>query len=367
MALRFDADLGEFAEIDNEPLVTPGFHSLADFANFGDYEAMSIIETGPDLAKFAEEVAGSVSSYLLSRNEFLPLMEGVGGGPVDAAIMKEWLTLTGTGPYDEAMSARIRELSHLPGGKATVPGVKVALPPQMMVGLISWIQGEIMVALGETCDITTLSAAGGAWMNQFMLQLHIMLEPYLVEPTGPMGKHGSAGYHELAEFAGFGARQQEILARTGPLLEAAAGGVISLAYTYLLSRPESAGYFQEEPHLAQRKKTLKAWWIRTATQPKDGQFHDYMSKVADAHVPGGGAFPHVVIPADLTIALMGWVEMRVMVALNTIAPGENGEYVFGVLGEPKVTAEIGTAWMRMLTLQLGILLTPYLSDAAFSG
>src|SRR2546423_8363747 len=39
------------------------------------------------------------------------------------------------------------------------------------------------------------------------------------------------------------------------LLAPAASGVISLAYTYLLSRPESAGFFQDSDHLAQRKQT----------------------------------------------------------------------------------------------------------------
>jgi hypothetical protein len=85
-----------------------------------------------------------------------------------------------------------------------------------------------------------------------------------------------------------------------------------------------------------------------------------MSRVADAHVKGGGMHPHVVIPADLTIALMGWVQMRVMTALNTIAPGPDGDYVFGRTPEPADLAEVGQAWMRMLTLQLGILLKPYL-------
>jgi hypothetical protein len=67
----------------------------------------------------------------------------------------------------------------------------------------------------------------------------------------------------------------------------------------------------------------------------------------------------VAIPADLTIALMGWVEMRVMTALNTIAPGADGEYVFGKFPAPTAIAVVGQAWMRMLTLQLGILLKPY--------
>jgi hypothetical protein len=109
--------------------------------------------------------------------------------------------------------------------------------------------------------------------------------------------------------------------------------------------------------------TLKAWWSRTTTKPMDGAFNSYMSKVADAHVKDGGTHPHVVIPTDLTIALMGWVEMRVMTALNTIAPGPDGEYVFGKLPTPEA-AEVGQAWMRMLTLQLGILLKPYLASPA---
>ena len=70
---------------------------------------------------------------------------------------------------------------------------------------------------------------------------------------------------------------------------------MTLAYDYLLSRPESAGYFQDASHLTQRKMTLKAWWSRTTTRPMDGDFHKYMSRVADAHVKDGGTHPHVVI------------------------------------------------------------------------
>ena len=54
--------------------------------------------------------------------------------------------------------------------------------------------------------------------------------------------------------------------------------------------------------------------------------------------------------------------MRVMTALNTIAPGVDGEYVFGKIPEPASAAEVGQAWTRMLTLQLGILLKPYLAS-----
>jgi protoglobin len=244
----------------------------------------------------------------------------------------------------------------------TFPGVQVSLPPQLVLALTAWLQGQILDAMGETCDLATVSAAGAAWMNQFMLQLGIILAPSLAEPDSPRGRHEAAEFHPYAEFAGFGAKEMSILRKTGPLLGPAAGGVVTLAYDYLLSRPESAGYFQDASHLTQRKMTLKAWWSKTATKPMDGDFHAYMSKVADAHVKDGGTHPHVVIPADLTIALMGWVEMRVMTALNTIAPGADGDYVFGQLPEPPAAAEVGRAWMRMLTLQLGILLKPCLAS-----
>ncbi|MGH4022237.1 MAG: hypothetical protein ACRDT0_23985 [Pseudonocardiaceae bacterium] len=56
--------------------------------------------------------------------------------------------------------------------------------------------------------------------------------------------------------------------------------------------------------------------------------------------------------------------MRVMTALGTIARREDGEYVFGELPEPAAAAEVGKAWMRMLTLQLGILLKPYIASPA---
>ena len=39
-----------------------------------------------------------------------------------------------------------------------------------------------------------------------------------------------------------GPKQAAILRQTGPLLAPAAGDVITLAYDYLLSRPESAGF-----------------------------------------------------------------------------------------------------------------------------
>lgn len=344
------------------PLVTAGFAPLADFAGFGEYEAMAVQDTLPDLVSFSDRLASNLSAYLQTRPESAMLMGG-SGPSVNKAAVRHWLTRSGAGPFNEDLASMVREMSHLPGKGATFPGVEAALDPQMVLALMGWVQGELLGAMGEICDEETLSSTGGAWMNLMMLQLGIMLEPYLDEPSGPMAGHGPAEFHPYAKFAGFGAQQARILARTGPLLAPAAGGVISLAYDYLLSRTESAGYFQDASHLAKRKMTLKAWWARSTTRPMDAEFHSYMSKVADAHVCGAGEDPHLMIPHDLTIALMGWVQMRVMTALNTIARGEDGEsYVFGVMGEPVETAAIGTAWMRMLTLQLGILLGPYLKD-----
>jgi Protoglobin len=344
-------------------LVTPEFAPFADFAGFGAYEAVAIQETGKEISVLIDRIPEAVSEYLAMRPESAPLMGG-STLPVSEPLMKEWLDRTITGPFDGELAAFLREISHVDGKEVTFPGVQVPLPPQLVLALTAWLQGQILEAMGETCDLFTVSAAGAAWMNQLMLQLGIILAPSLAEPDSPLGRHEAAEFHPYAEFAGFGAKETSILRKTGPLLGPAAGGVVTLAYDYLLSRPESAGYFQDASHLTQRKMTLKAWWSKTTTKPMDGDFHAYMSKVADAHVKDGGTHPHVVIPADLTIALMGWVEMRVMTALNTIAPGANGDYVFGKLPEPPAAAEVGRAWMRMLTLQLGILLEPYLTSPA---
>ncbi|MGH3841026.1 MAG: protoglobin domain-containing protein, partial [Pseudonocardiaceae bacterium] len=342
-----------------DQLVTPEFAPLAEFAGFGAYEAAAVQDTGKNIPALSERIAREISGYLMTRPEFTSLMNG-SYGPINEVVIREWLDRTIAGPFDGELTAFLRGISHLSGREVTFPGVQVALPPQLTLALTAWVQGRILQALGETFDVATVSAAGAAWMNQFMLQLGIILEPCLTNPQGPLGHHAAAAFHPYAEFAGFGGKEASILGKTGPLLGPAAGGVITLAYDYLLSRPESAGYFQDTSHLAQRKMTLKGWWARTTTTPKDGNFHSYMSRVAGAHVQGGGMHPHVVIPADLTIALMGWVQMRVMTALNTIALGPNGDYVFGKMPEPAALAEVGQAWMRMLTLQLGILLKPYL-------
>lgn len=358
--MTIDSQTEEIREVQgDDQLVTPEFAPLADFAGFRAYEAVAVQETGRSIAAFIDRIPGEISAYLMARPESAPLMVG-SDLPVSEPLIKEWLDRTIAGPFDGELADFVREISHIGEKEVTFPGVQVPLPPQLVLALTAWLQGRILHAMGKTCNTATVSTAGAAWMNQFMLQLGIILAPSLAEPDSPLGRHDAAEFHPYAEFAGFGAKEASILRKTGPLLGPAAGGVVTLAYDYLLSRPESAGYFQDVSHLAQRKMTLKAWWTKSTTNPMDGDFHTYMSKVADAHVKGGGTHPHVVIPADLTIALMGWVEMRVMTALNTIAPGPDGEYVFGKVPEAAAAGEVGQAWMRMLTLQLGILLKPYL-------
>lgn len=347
-------------------LVTPEFAPLADFAGFRSYEAVAVRETAHDLAPLTEKIVAEISRYLGSRPESVALLDEA-DAEIDESLIKKWLERTAAGPFDGDLSAFLREITHLPGSQVTFPGLQVPLPPQMLLALVAWVQGTMLEALGDTCDVVTVSAAGGAWMNQFMLQLGIMLEPQLAAPEAPLGRHQSAEFHPYAELAGFGAQQERILRKTGPLLEPAGGGVVAVAYDYLLSRPESAGYFQDATHLAMRKQTLKGWWSRSTSRPMDEKFHSYMSRVADAHVQGGGQSPHVVIPPELTIALMGWVQMRVMTALNTIAPDYEGGYVFGTMPEPSETGRIGAAWMQMLTLQLGILLKPYLPPPPAAG
>lgn len=341
------------------PLVTPGFHPLADFANFGEGEASMLRDLGGVLGVSTGAVADAVSGYITAR---LPQL-GIRGATVDRAVVEEWLAASSTGPFDGEFAAYIRELTHV-GGGTTFPGMTVALPPQMLVGLMAWLEGEILLHLGDISDTITLSGIGGVWMDEMMLQLGIMLEPVLGSPSGPRDYSGghNAELHPYADLAGFGMAEGHILGETGALLEPAGAGVISLAYTYLLSRPESAGYFQDPDHLAMRKSTLKGWWTRTAADPYEskGNFGDYMRKVANAHVKGGGGDPHQEIPPQLTIALMGWVQMRVMTALNTIALAPTGEATFGELGDPAALAKVGRAWMQMLALQLGVLIDPYL-------
>jgi hypothetical protein len=343
------------------PLVTPEFHPLADFADFGDAEAEMLRDRSFRTAPFADAVAGAVVDQLAPR-----LLSAGVGGEVSRKAVATWLARSSTGPFDAEFADFLRNLTHV-GGATTFPGVSGPMPPQMIVATMALVQGEILLALGNVTDTITLSGLGGIWMDQLMLQLGIMLEPVLHEPSGPRdyetGGHEPA-LHPFADLAGLGAAEGRILEETGGLLAPLASGVVSLAYSYLLSRPESAGYFQDAHHLAQRKETLMGWWVRTACDPydADGDFGTYMRRVANAHVKNGGTHPDVGIPAQLTIALMGWVEMRVMAAVNTINIVDgSASAIFGLFGDPTAIARVGRAWMSMLTLQLGVLIDPHCS------
>src|SRR5205823_10897230 len=234
--------------------------------------AWALRESAAD-PSFVPLVALAIERYLTTQPALRPLL-GQGEPPVNRQTIEEWLKATTTWSYGDQLAGMVRELTHV-GGGSTFPGLAMPLPPQMVLALMAWTEGLILDTLAATNDAASLSWAGAAWMNMMMLQLGIMLEPCLEEPEGALRPHGAVEFHPFTDLAGFGRKEATTLAATGPLLEPAAGGVIALAYDYLLSRPESRRYFEEHEHLAQRKKTLKAWWIRTTSEPMDASFADY--------------------------------------------------------------------------------------------
>ena len=348
---------------DLTPLVTPEFHYLADFANFRHDEVAMLRGFTHSAPRFIDAVTDSIEGCLAER------LAAVGvAGQISRPALREWLARSSIGPFDGEFAGFLRGLTHRPDG-VTFPGFSEAMAPQVIVAAMAWVQGQILVALGNLTDTIALSGLGGIWMDQLMLQLGIILEPVLGNPSGPRDYHGGhdALLHPYANLAGFGAAEGRMLEVTGAHLAPLASGVSSLAYTYLLSRPESAGFLLDADHLAQRKQTLMAWWIRTAADPNDpdADFGNYMRRVANAHVRNAGTHPEVQVPAQLTIALMGWVEMRVMTALNAVSVAGDGagSGIFGLFGDPEAVAGMGRAWMTMLTLQLGVLIDPYLTTS----
>lgn len=177
----------EAREVENyDQLVTPEFAPLADFAGFGVYEAVAIQETGKDIAALIDGIPEAITRYLMTRPESVSLMGG-SDPPIREPLIKEWLDRTIAGPFDGGLAGFVREISHIGDKEVTFPGVQIPLPPQLVLALAAWLQGEILEAMGKTCDLATVSAAGAAWMNQFMLQLGIILEPSLTEPDAPWG------------------------------------------------------------------------------------------------------------------------------------------------------------------------------------
>ncbi|MGH3687436.1 MAG: hypothetical protein ACRDSM_20790, partial [Pseudonocardiaceae bacterium] len=153
-------------------LVTPEFAPLADFAGFGVYEAVAVHETGKGISALIDRIPEAISEYLMMRPESASLLGG-SYPPVNEPLVKEWLDRTITGPFDGELAAFLREVSHVGGKEVTFPGVQIPLPSQLVLALTAWLQGQILKAMGENCDLATVSAAGAAWMNQFMLQLGI--------------------------------------------------------------------------------------------------------------------------------------------------------------------------------------------------
>src|SRR3989442_1439448 len=173
-----------------------------------------------------KDQADATSSYLTTQ---LP-RAGIRGATIDRDVIEEWLARSGTGPFDEEFADYVRGLTHV-GGGTTFPGVSVPLPSQMLIGMIAWLEGQILLALGEVSDTVTLSGIGGIWMDELMLQLGIMMEPVLGEPSGPRdySRGHNAELHPYADLAGFGPSEGRLMGETGALLAPAASGVISLA------------------------------------------------------------------------------------------------------------------------------------------
>src|SRR2546423_14203980 len=145
--------------LDEEPLFTPGFNPLADFANLGGGEAAMLRYLGSDLGVFTKAMADSVSGYIPTR---LPRL-GVTGATVDKEVVEDWLTRSSTGPFDEGFADYIRDLTHI-GGRATFPGMAFPLPPQMLIALIACFLVQLHVYLGDGSDAVTVARVGGDWM-----------------------------------------------------------------------------------------------------------------------------------------------------------------------------------------------------------
>ncbi|HEX8934588.1 MAG TPA: hypothetical protein VF788_10440 [Pseudonocardiaceae bacterium] len=146
----------EAREVENyDQLVTPEFAPLADFAGFGVYEAVAIQETGKDIAALIDGIPEAITRYLMTRPESVSLMGG-SDPPIREPLIKEWLDRTIAGPFDGGLAGFVREISHIGDKEVTFPGVQIPLPPQLVLALAAWLQGEILEAMGKTCDLATV-------------------------------------------------------------------------------------------------------------------------------------------------------------------------------------------------------------------
>jgi hypothetical protein len=117
-----------------DQLITPEFAPLAEFAGFGEYEAVAVQETGKDMSALIDGMPAAISGYLAARPEFMRLTGG-SDPPVSEPLLKEWLDRTIAGPFDGELADFVREVSHLGGKKVTYPGVQIPLPPQLVLAL----------------------------------------------------------------------------------------------------------------------------------------------------------------------------------------------------------------------------------------
>ncbi|MDQ3764111.1 MAG: hypothetical protein M3460_21725 [Actinomycetota bacterium] len=191
-------------------LITPEFAPLTKFAGFGAYEAVAIQETGSAIAGLLDHIPQAASAHLVKRPESASLM-GPADPPISEPAIKEWLDRTTAGPFDGDLTFYLLPppISHIGEKEVTFPRVQKPLPPQLILALTAWLQGQILQALGKTCDVATVSAAGAAWTNQ----PGIILEPSLTEPEGPLGRHEAAEFHSYAQFAGFATKRTRFCAR----------------------------------------------------------------------------------------------------------------------------------------------------------
>src|SRR2546423_8686804 len=107
------------------PLVTPAFHPLADFADFGDTEAQMLRDCTSRRLPHTQAVASAVVDELSPRLA----AAGVGGGMSREAVAT-WLAQSSTGPFDAGFADFLRPPPPIAGG-ATFPGVTVPIPGPM--------------------------------------------------------------------------------------------------------------------------------------------------------------------------------------------------------------------------------------------
>ncbi|HET9256045.1 MAG TPA: hypothetical protein VFO16_12700, partial [Pseudonocardiaceae bacterium] len=105
----------------HDRLVTPQFSALAEFAGFGQYEAVAVQETGEDISVFIDRMPAQIYEYLMTRPESAPLMGG-SAPSISVPLIQEWLNRTIAGPYDGSLASFLREICHLEAQKVTFPG-----------------------------------------------------------------------------------------------------------------------------------------------------------------------------------------------------------------------------------------------------